>query len=196
VGREFGSGTLHSASHPADPGAKPAHSQPYRAGSKAREAESAEIQRNLKAEVIEPAMSEWACPVALVPKPDGSMRFCIEYRKLNSVSLRDSYPLPRMKECIDSLGDASVFSTLDCNSGYSQIPVGLLDIKKTTFISHEGLYQFRRMPFELNNAPETFQLFVDITLAGLTWKVCLVYLDESLSTQKVGRSTWCIWTRS
>jgi hypothetical protein len=72
----------------------------------------------LKSGVIESATSEWASPVVLVPKPDGSMRFCIDYRKLNAVSVRDSYPLPRMDEHIDSLGDASVFSTLDCNSGY------------------------------------------------------------------------------
>jgi hypothetical protein len=92
--------------------------------------------------------------------------------------VRDSYPLPRMNECIDSLGDAPVFSTLDCNSGYWQIPVDPLDKEKTTFTSHEGLYQFRRMPFGLKNAPATFQRFVDITLTGLAWKVCLVYLDD------------------
>jgi hypothetical protein len=112
-----------------NPGSKPAYSQPYFAGAKAREAESAEIQRMLKAGVVEPATSEWAIPVVLVPKPDGSMRFCIDYR-LNAVTVRDSYPLPRMDECIDSLGDASVFSTLDCNSGYWQILVDPTDMDK------------------------------------------------------------------
>jgi hypothetical protein len=78
-------GQVHYTAHRIQltPGAKPAYSHPYRAGSKAREAESAEIQRILKAEVIEPAMSQWASPVVLVPMPDGSIRFCINYRKLN-----------------------------------------------------------------------------------------------------------------
>jgi hypothetical protein len=71
------------------------------------------VQRILKAGVIEPANSERASPVVLVPKPDGSMRFCMDYRRLNTQTIRDSYPLPRMEECIDSLGYAKVFSTLD-----------------------------------------------------------------------------------
>jgi transposase InsO family protein len=160
------------------PGSKPIHSHPYRAGPRAREAEAAEVQRMLKAGVIEQAHSEWASPVVLVPKPDGSMRFCVDYRRLNALTMKDSYPLPRMDECIDSLGDATIFSTLDCNSGYWQIPVHPEDRDKTTFTSHEGLYRFLRMPFGLTNAPATFQRMVDMILAGLTWKSCLVYLDD------------------
>jgi hypothetical protein len=72
----------------------------------------------LKAEVIEPATSEWASPIVLVSKPDGSTRFFVDYRGLNSITLRDFYPLPGMDECTDSLGDAKIFTTLDCNSGY------------------------------------------------------------------------------
>jgi hypothetical protein len=68
--------------------------------------------------VIEPSTSEWAAPIVLIPKPDGSLRFCIDYRKLNEVTLRDSYPLPRMDDCLDSLGSATIFTTLDGNSGY------------------------------------------------------------------------------
>jgi hypothetical protein len=132
----------------------------------------------LRAGVIEPATSEWASPVVLVPKHDGSMRFCIDYRRLNTVTVRDSYPLPRMDECIDSRGDARVFCTIDCNSAYWQIPVSPEDKEKTTFTSHEGLFRFSRMPFGLKNASATFQRFVDITLSGLTWKNCLVYLDD------------------
>jgi hypothetical protein len=105
------------------------------------------------------------------------MRFCIDYRRLNTVTVRDSYPLPRMDECINSLRDASVFSTLDCNSGFWQITVSPEDKEKTILTSHEGLFWFFRMPFGLKNAPATFKRFVDITLAGLTWKVFLVYLD-------------------
>jgi hypothetical protein len=112
------------------------------------------------------------------------MRFCIDYRKLNTLTMRDTYPLPRMDECIDSLGEAKLFSTLDCNSGYWQIPVEPADRDKTTFMSHEGTFRFTRMPFGLTNAPATFQRAVDITLAGLTWKICLVYLDDIIIFSK------------
>jgi hypothetical protein len=84
------------------------------------------------------------------------MRFCIDYRRWNTVTVRDSYPLQRVDECIESLGDASVFSALDCNSGYWQIPVSPEDKEKTTFTSHEGLFWFLRMPFGLKNAPATY----------------------------------------
>jgi hypothetical protein len=86
------------------PGATPVHSHPYRAGARARESESSEVQRMLKSGVIEPTTSEWASPVVLVPKTDGSMRFCIDYRRLNALTVRDSYPLPRMEELFTRLG--------------------------------------------------------------------------------------------
>jgi Reverse transcriptase (RNA-dependent DNA polymerase)/RNase H-like domain found in reverse transcriptase len=159
-------------------GARPIRAHPYRAGPRAREAEAAEVQRMLKAGVIEPAHAEWASPVVLVPQPDGCMRFCIDYRRSYVLTVKDSHFLPRMDECIDSLGDATIFSTLDCNSGYWQIPVHPDDQDKTTFHSHEGLYKFLRMPFGLSNDPATFQRMVDMILAGLTWKSCLVYLDD------------------
>ena len=173
-------GRVHATEHRIDlnPGSKPVHAQPYRAGPRAREMETQEVYRMLKAGVIEPASTEWASPVVLVPKPDGTMRFCVDYRKLNEMTIRDTYPLPRMDECIDSLGNARIFSTLDCNCGYWQIPLAAGDTDKTTFTCHEGTYRFLRMPFGLRNAPATFQRTVDIVLSGLKWKTCLVYLDD------------------
>jgi hypothetical protein len=138
----------------------------------------------LKEEVIEQETSGWASPIVFVAKPDGSTLFCVDYRRLNAVTVRDSYPLPRMDECIESLGDAKILTTLDCNSGYWQIPVRPEDREKTTFTSHEGLYWFLRMPFGLRNAPATFQRFVDINLSGLNWKTCLVYLDDVIVFSK------------
>jgi Reverse transcriptase (RNA-dependent DNA polymerase) len=132
----------------------------------------------LRSGVIEPATSEWASPVVLVPKPDGSLRFCIDYRKLNAITVRDTYPIPRMDECIYSLEDAVVFSTLDYNSGSWQIPLDEADRDKTTFCSHAGTFRFLRMAFGLRNAPETFQKPVDIILSGLKWRTCLLYLDD------------------
>jgi Reverse transcriptase (RNA-dependent DNA polymerase) len=83
-----------------------------------------------------------------------------------------------MDECIDSLGDAAVFTTLDFNSGYWQIPVYPEDRYKTVFTSHYGRYQFRRLPFGLRNAPATFQRAIDVILSGVKWRTCLLYLDD------------------
>ena len=132
----------------------------------------------LHAGFIEPTSAEWASPVVFVPKMDGTMRFCVEYRKLNAITVRDAYPLPCMDECIDSLGDATVFTTLDCNSGYWQVEIAEEDHDKATFASHSRLYRFLRMPFGLQNAPATFQRAVDIILSGVKWKTALVYLDD------------------
>ena len=114
--------------------------------------------------------------MVLVPKKDGSLRFCIDYRRLNAKTVADAYPLPRTDDCLDSLGDAGVFSTFDCNSGYWQIPVALEDRDKTTIITHMGTFRHVRMPFGLRNAPATFQRALDIILSGLRWQTCLIYL--------------------
>jgi len=100
------------------PGAVPVRQHPYNAGPLAREREKAKVERMRSMGVIEPSTGEWASPALMVPKPDGSVRFWINYRKLNLMTVKDAYPIPRMDECIDSLGDARVFSTLDCNAGY------------------------------------------------------------------------------
>ncbi|CAN8070819.1 unnamed protein product, partial [Agarophyton chilense] len=128
--------------------------------------------------VIEAAQSAWASPVVLVPKPDGSLRFCSDYRKLNAVTVRDTFLLPRMDECIDSLGEANVFTTLDANSGYWKVPIAEEDQDKTAFACLVGLYRFKRMPFGFRNEPATFQRTLDIFLSRYKWKTCLVYLDD------------------
>jgi len=151
---------------------------PYKAGPLAREREKAEFERMRSMGVIEPSTGEWASPVVMVRKPDGSVRFCIDYRKLNLMTVKDAYPFPRMDECIDSLGDARVFSTLDCNSGYWQTPVAKKDKHLTAFMCHSGAWKCVRLPFGLCNAPATFQRAMDMILAGVKWQICLVYLDD------------------
>ena len=128
--------------------------------------------------MIETSGAEWAFPVVLVPAPDGTMRFCVDYRRLNEVTVRDIYPLPRMEDCIDFLGDANMFSALDCNAGYWQIPVTEEDRDKTTFVCHEGAYRYIRLPFGLCNAPATLKRAINMILGGLKRKHCLVYLDD------------------
>ena len=128
-------GKIQTVDHHIPTTGTPISSQPYRAGPQAREQIDTEIQRMLKMDVIEPATSPWSSPIVLIPKPDGSIRFCIDYRKLNAVTDKDSYSLPRIDDCLDSLGDARYFSTLDANCGYRQIGVAPADKEKTTFTS-------------------------------------------------------------
>jgi len=164
--------------------ARPVRFAPRRAGHTAREAETAEVKRQLEADVIEATSSEWGFPVVLVPKKDGTLRFCVDYRLLNVVTKKDSYPLPRMDECIDSLGEATIFSTLDCNAGYWQVAIAPEDREKTAFVCHEGAYQYKRMPFGLTNAPATLQRALDIFLSGVKWQSCLIYLDDVIVCSK------------
>ena len=133
-------GEITTTTHHIDlkPGSRPFATPPYRSGPKERELEIAEIERQRADGVIEPAQSEWASPILFAPKADGTLRFCVDYRRLNAMTLRDTYPIPRMDECIDSLGDAVIFSTLDCNAGYWQIRLAHGDRDKTTFVCHAG----------------------------------------------------------
>lgn len=173
-------GEIKVAEHAIDlkEGAKPFKSAPYRSGPTARQLESFELKKQLEAGVIEPAVSEWAAPVLFVPKKDGQLRFCVDYRRLNEMTLKDSYPLPRMDDCIDSLGQAKIFSTLDAYSGYWQMHIREEDRPKTAFVTHSGTYQYIRMPFGLTNAPASFQRALDVVLTKYKWETCLVYLDD------------------
>ncbi len=128
--------------------------------------------------VIIPSKSPWASPVTLVLKKDGSIRFCVEYRRLNALTKRDSFPLPRIDDTLDFLTGCSWFSTLDLKSGYWQVEVDPKDREKTAFILPNGLDQFETMPFGLCNAAATFQRLMQTALQGLYPKQCLIYLDD------------------
>ena len=118
--------------------------------------------------------------MVLVKKKSGDYRFCVDYRRLNAVTKRDVYPLPRMDDVFDRITGAKYFSSLDLMSGYWQVPVAEADTSKTAFVTPDGLYKFVRLPFGLNNAPSTFQRLIDRVLARLKWQMCLVYLDDVL----------------
>ena len=107
--------------------------------------------------VIEPASGPWSSPIVLVPKKDGSICFCVDFRRLNSLTKKDTQPLPRIDDTLDALSGARSFFTLDLESGYWQVEVDPADKEKTAFVTPFGLHQFRIMPFGLCNAPGTFQ---------------------------------------
>eukprot|EP00731_Ephydatia_muelleri_P030863 Em0022g377a len=132
----------------------------------------------LEKRVIQPSDSPWSSPIILVKKKDGSVRFCIDYRKVNAITRKDAYPLPRVDDTLDTLAGSRLFTTLDLKNGYWQVEVEEADQQKTAFNTSEGLYQFNMMPFGLCNASATFQRLMDRVLHGLKWHNCLVYIDD------------------
>ena len=128
--------------------------------------------------VIQPSDSPWSSPIVLAKKKDGSVRFCIDFRKVNSVTRKDAYPLPRIDDTLDTLAGSKLFSTLDLKTGYWQVEMAEQDRAKTAFTTPEGLYEFKVLPFGLCNAPATFQRLMDRVLHGLKWHNCLVYIDD------------------
>ena len=136
------------------------------------------LKTQVETGVIRPSTSPWASPVVLVRKRDGTVRWCVDFRQVNDVTVKEVYPLPRIDVCLDSLAEAKVFSTLDLQSGYWQLAVDEVDRAKTAFITRYGLYEYNRMPFGLANAVSTFQRCMELVLRGLQWEILLIYLDD------------------
>ncbi|MGL5209396.1 reverse transcriptase domain-containing protein [Cetobacterium sp.] len=128
--------------------------------------------------IIRESSSPWAAPIVLVRKKNGSWRFCVDYRRLNQVTKRDAFPLPRVEDSLTSLTQAAWYSTLDLASGYWQVQVDERDREKTAFTTPFGLYEWDRMPFGLCNAPATFQRLMQRCLGGQLMETTLVYLDD------------------
>jgi len=137
-----------------------------------------ETDRMLEYGIIEPAASPWASNVVLVKKKDGSLRFCVDYRRLNSITYKDSYPLPLIDNCLNALSGSSWYSTLDLRSGYYNIPIAESDRDKSAFITRQGCFGFTVMPLGLTCAPSVFPRLMDVVLCGLSYQACLVYLDD------------------
>ena len=123
--------------------------------------------------------SPWASPVVLVRKKDGSLRFCIDLRKLNAWTVKDAYSLPRIEDALDSLNGACIFTSLDLKSGYWQVELDEESILLTAFtVGPLGFYECVRMPFGLTNAPGTFQRLMESCLGELHLDWCIIYLDD------------------
>ena len=178
-------GRTHLAEHVINTGsAKPIFQKPYRVEFKNREVIEREIEKMLSIDLIEPCKSPWASPVVLIPKKDGSTRFCIDFRKINKVTVRDAFPLPRIDDIIPLLGKKNYFVGLDMACGYWQVPVSeeMESKNKTAFTCHVGTFRFRYMPFGGVNCPATFQRLMQQVLAGQYNKTVFCYLDDILVT--------------
>ena len=149
-----------------------------------REIEREEVRKMLQKGVIEPSISPWSSNIVLVTKKDGSTRFCVDYRKLNAVTKKDSYPLPDIRQCLDALADSAWFSCMDINAGYWQIGVKPEDREKTAFATSMGLYQFVKMPFGLVAAPSDFCRLMGDIFRDIQWIECLIYMDDIIVPAK------------
>ena len=120
-----------------------------------------EIQYMLEHKIIEPSTSNWSSPCILVPKKDGSYRFCTDFRKVNSVTKTDCFPIPRISDCIDRIGKAKYVSKFDMLKGYYQIPLTQRAKEISAFVTPSGLYQYNVTPFGMKNVPATFQRMIN-----------------------------------
>ena len=158
----------------------PIRQRAYRTSPAMRVEIQSQVDDLLRRGVIEESYSPWASPIVMVKKKDNTFRFCVDYRALNAVTIRDSHPIPRQDDSIDALSSSTYFSVMDLSSGYWQIPLNPDDKEKTAFTTGTGLYHFNVMPFGLVNAPMTFQRLMEAVLHGLHWSTCLIYLDDCI----------------
>ena len=128
--------------------------QPYRRQNpEVRRQEQEQLREMLEKEIVWPSCSPWALPVVMVEKKDVTLRFCIDFRKLNNVTVKDAHPLPRIDDILEALKDAKIFSTLDLKSGYWHVPIKEEHKSKTAYRTSSGqLFEFNRLPFRLCNA--------------------------------------------
>ena len=142
------------------------------------------IEDMVKCGIIQPSRSPWCAPIVVVTKKNGTKRLCVDFRKLNNITVRDSYPLPRIEDVLNVLAGCRYFSALDMKSGYHQVEVAPADRPKTAFSVGTGLYEWIRMPFGLVNAPATFSRLMCTLLADLSFEEVISYLDDVLIYSK------------
>ncbi|XP_068221744.1 uncharacterized protein [Palaemon carinicauda] len=155
---------------------KPIRQSPYRLSPEKTNSVRQEIKYMLDNGLIVPSESDWCSPIVLVKKEDGSDRLCIDFRKVNSVTKQSNFPLPRIEDCLDKIGNAKFISKLDLAKGYWQVPLSSRAQKISAFITPFGSYEPKVMAFGLRNAASTFQRLMNRVLNGID--NCVVYLDD------------------
>lgn len=171
--------------HDVDVGnASPVKQHPYRLNPIKQEALRKEVQYLLENDFIEPSNSEWSSPCILVPKPDNTFRMCTDYRKVNSLTKTDSFPIPRIDDCIDKIGQAKFVTKFDLLKGFYQVPLTEKAKAISAFVTCDGLYSYKVMPFGMKNSPATFQRLINILTNDLDGVDA--YIDDTV----LHNSTW------
>lgn len=158
----------------------PIHSRMYRTELIKQQHITKTINEMLENGQIEKSHASWSSPVLLVKKKDGTYRFVVDYRQLNNITERDSYPLPRISDTLNRLNGHQLFTKMDLRAGYHQIRIHPDDKDRTTFTTYNGLYRFNVMPQGLKNSPSNFQRIMYELLVNTRWEYCLVYIDDIL----------------
>ena len=166
--------------------APPIALRPYRPPDKMREGVRQEIDRMLEMGVAEPSHSPWASPIVPVPKKDGTLRICVDYRRLNGITVADPYYMCTLEEILEKVGNSGCLSKLDLSKGFYQIGVEEEAKEKTAFVTPFGKYAFNRMPFGLKNAPAVFQRTMEEVLRGC-YEYASPYIDDILVFSKDGK---------
>ncbi|XP_069186505.1 uncharacterized protein [Procambarus clarkii] len=159
-------------------GVRPIKQHPYRLNPLKKRVVKDEVEYMLKHHLIVPSSSPWSSPILLVPKPGKRYRFCIDYRQVNKVTVADTYPLPRVEECLDAIGKARYLTKFDLFKGYWQVPLTEKAKPISAFVTPDGLFECQVMPFGMKNAASTFQRLMGIVLRDV--ENTLIYIDDVL----------------
>jgi hypothetical protein len=165
---------------PIKPGCQPSNQAPYCLSESAQEAVRATLKYLCEHGLMRESTSDYAAPVTLAPKPDGTWRFCIDYRRLNAITHEAKYPLPRIEDCLDKLRNATIFSKIDLLSGYWQVRIAKDDVHETALQTQYGHQEWLVMPFGLQGAQSTFQQMMNHYLQEFLGDFVLCYIDDIL----------------